>query len=354
MSRTKTERVTGLISRGPGDSPAPAVPEAGRTIEAVTGEILALKAQAGEALLEIGKRLIEAKGLLPHGDWLPWLETQVDFSERTAQNLMRIAREWENPQQLRILGVRKVLALLSLPPVERDEFMQENPPENMTAVELERAIRERDEAREKARAQEQEKKKIAEELDIAKKSAEVLNTTAARERERADAAEARVKELEARPVDVAVEPVPDEKAIEEAAKKAASEARAAAETAYEAKLKAADAEKQTLLKSAKMREEALEAERETNKKLAAELKAARDKAEAAEKAAKNAAKNADLPEDKILYKILCEEILNDANKLSGIGLKARQAGDKQLDGAVKKALEMLSGKLAAMAGGGAE
>lgn len=350
MSRTKTERVTGLISRRPGDSPAPAVPEAGRTIEAVTGEILALKAQAGEALLEIGKRLIEAKGMLQHGDWLPWLETQVDFSERTAQNLMRIAREWENPQQLRILGVRKVLALLSVPPAERDEFMQANPPETMTAVELEKAIRERDEARENARAQEQEKKKIAQELDIAKESAATLNNTVTRERERADAAEARVKELEERPVDVAVELVPDEKAIEEAAKKAASEARAAAETAYEAKLKAADAEKQTLLKSAKMRKEALEAERETNKKLAAELKAALDKAEAAEKAAKNA----DLPEDKILYKILCEEILSNANKLAGIGLKARQAGDKQLDGAVKKALEMLSGKLAAMAGGGAE
>lgn len=354
MSRTKTERVTGLISRGPGDSPAPAVPEAGRTIEAVTGEILALKAQAGEALLEIGKRLIEAKGLLPHGNWLPWLETQVDFSERTAQNLMRIAREWENPQQLRILGVRKVLALLSLPPVERDEFMQENPPENMTAVELEKAIRERDEARENAHALEQERKKIAEELDIANKSAALLNNAAARERERADAAEARVKELEERPVDVAVEPVPDQKAIEEAAKKAASEARAAAETAYKAKLKAAEKNRQKERDKAAELEGKLEAEAAIVKAMEAKLTETENALKQAKADAENAAKSADLPEDKILYKILCEEILSDANKLVGIGLKARQAGDKQLDGAVKKALEMLSGKLAAMAGGGAE
>lgn len=31
--------------------------------------------------------------MLPHGAWLPWLEEQVEFSERTARNFMRLARE---------------------------------------------------------------------------------------------------------------------------------------------------------------------------------------------------------------------------------------------------------------------
>ena len=42
-----------------------------RTIETVTVEILDLKREAGEAILDIGARLIEAKGMLSHGEWLP-------------------------------------------------------------------------------------------------------------------------------------------------------------------------------------------------------------------------------------------------------------------------------------------
>ena len=71
-----------------------------RDIETITGEILSLKQTAGDAILGIGQRLIEAKELLPHGEWLPWLNEKVEFSERAAQNFMRLAREWSNPQTL--------------------------------------------------------------------------------------------------------------------------------------------------------------------------------------------------------------------------------------------------------------
>ena len=56
-----------------------------RDIETITGEILALKEKAGTAILDIGRRLIDAKALLPHGEWLPWLTERVEFSERSAQ-----------------------------------------------------------------------------------------------------------------------------------------------------------------------------------------------------------------------------------------------------------------------------
>jgi Protein of unknown function (DUF3102) len=41
-----------------------------------------------------GDLLIEAKDRVSHGDWLPWLEANVGFSERTAQAYMRLAREY--------------------------------------------------------------------------------------------------------------------------------------------------------------------------------------------------------------------------------------------------------------------
>ena len=80
-----------------------------RPIEAITEEIIFYKAQAGAAILEIGKRLNEAKAQLPHGEWLGWLQEKVDFSESTAQRFMRLAKEYENPSPVTDLGASKAL-----------------------------------------------------------------------------------------------------------------------------------------------------------------------------------------------------------------------------------------------------
>ena len=46
-----------------------------------------------EAAVEAGRALIEAKSLLPHGHWLPWLEANCpDVGVRMAQKYARVAR----------------------------------------------------------------------------------------------------------------------------------------------------------------------------------------------------------------------------------------------------------------------
>jgi Protein of unknown function (DUF3102) len=45
-----------------------------------------------ENAIAAGELLIEAKGLLKHGTWLPWLRDNVNISERTAQVYMRCAK----------------------------------------------------------------------------------------------------------------------------------------------------------------------------------------------------------------------------------------------------------------------
>ena len=45
-----------------------------------------------ERAIEAGERLIEAKALVAHGQWLPWLKELCDLSERSAQVYMRLAR----------------------------------------------------------------------------------------------------------------------------------------------------------------------------------------------------------------------------------------------------------------------
>lgn len=121
-----------------------------RPIETITAEIQILKQRAGEDIIGIGQRLIEAKEQLQHGEWLPWLRDEVQFSERSAQQFMRIAKEYSNPQLVADLGVRKALNLLALPESEREEFAAEKHEVNgeeksvaeMSARELEQAIKE--------------------------------------------------------------------------------------------------------------------------------------------------------------------------------------------------------------------
>lgn len=117
-----------------------------RSIDTITTEILFYKQQAGVTILEIGKRLIEAKEQLEHGEWLDWLEHRGDTSVRTAQNLMRLSKEYGNTKSISYLGVTKALALLAVPAEEREQFAEEVHAEGLSVRELKKAIQERDEA----------------------------------------------------------------------------------------------------------------------------------------------------------------------------------------------------------------
>lgn len=97
-----------------------------RTIETVTEEILDIKQRVAEDFMELGQRLCEAKELLPHGEWLPWLANHVQFSERQAQKFMALARGYEsNPQLAADFGSEKAFALLDLPMEEREQIAAE-------------------------------------------------------------------------------------------------------------------------------------------------------------------------------------------------------------------------------------
>jgi hypothetical protein len=73
---------------------------------------------AGEAIgfaIACGELLLEAKASVPHGQWLPWLRTNVAFGERSAQGYMRIAQRLPNPQRVADLPLRRVLGELRTP-----------------------------------------------------------------------------------------------------------------------------------------------------------------------------------------------------------------------------------------------
>lgn len=64
-----------------------------------------------------GEALNAAKGHVPHGEWLKWLDTHFDGSRDTAANYMRIASRWDelNVERVPHLTVRAAIASLSEP-----------------------------------------------------------------------------------------------------------------------------------------------------------------------------------------------------------------------------------------------
>ncbi len=164
-----------------------------REIAEVTAEIQELKRQAQAMVLyyvvEIGRRLTEAKLVLPHGEWSAWLKNEVDFSQSTANNYMRLFEEYgdkqitmfgalSNSQTIGNLSYTKALKLLAIPAEEREKFAEEVSANEISVRELEKAIKERDDAirkaeEEKARSAElEEKLSVLEDAEYRAKEAE--------------------------------------------------------------------------------------------------------------------------------------------------------------------------------------
>ncbi len=178
-----------------------AVMAAERTIEVVTSEIVRLQNNLAMVTvatgIEVGRRLVEAKAMVKHGEWGEYIEKNLPFSQTWATRYMRLYNAYGSKQvslfdddltvnfaALQNMSVTNALALLALPEGEREEFIEAHDVTEMSTRELEKAIRERDEAR---------------------KAAEEANARAEKAGADLEAAEAMIDELEHRPVEVAVE-----------------------------------------------------------------------------------------------------------------------------------------------------
>jgi hypothetical protein len=77
-------------------------------IRAAHAGVQAAAQQAAEYAVAAGKALIEAKALVRHGEWLPWLKANCGFAERTAQLYMRIAEKGLPTDVIAALGLKAV------------------------------------------------------------------------------------------------------------------------------------------------------------------------------------------------------------------------------------------------------
>nr|DAT52011.1 MAG TPA: Protein of unknown function (DUF3102) [Caudoviricetes sp.] len=124
----------------------------------LAAEIRALTASMLSTIIEIGRRMCQAKEMLPHGEFGAWVKDETGYSQSTANNFMRLFQEYGaaqeslfgaevNSQTFGNLPYSKALALLAVPAEEREEFARERHVEDMSTRELKQAIKERDELR---------------------------------------------------------------------------------------------------------------------------------------------------------------------------------------------------------------
>lgn len=170
-----------------------------RTATEIAIEIQVIKQQTMQtvaaACFQIGKRLCEAKELVPAGEWLTYLQEQLDYKPTTAENLMRIYKEYgdeqvdllsgKSPAELfGSLNQSQMVAMFSLSMEDRKELLEDHPdlPE-MSARDVQKLVKEKQEAEaERDRERKQREK------------AEKLTTDQAN---RADKAEAKTQKLKA-------------------------------------------------------------------------------------------------------------------------------------------------------------
>ncbi len=322
-----------------------------RTPDIIGAEIRGLTQQAKRMTLwfgiEIGRRLTEAKEILDHGQWLPYLKEQTEFSQPTASRFMKLYDEYGakqtslfgaelNYSTLNNLSISNALRLLAVPEDEREKFAADNDVEHMSTRELDELIKQRDDAEQRAARAEEQVQQAADgaaradkQYQKAKQELHLLREKLSNAEAQKATAEKELSELRARPVEVAVEV--DEKAVEEAV------------TAARAKNDAEWAEKM-----AKVKNELSDAKLKTEK-LKSKIKKAEEKA-AASAAELDKLKKAQTLNDPntAVFKQIFEQVQEDFNKLHGSLLKVKASDPdtaNKLTAAVRALVDKMQGAL---------
>lgn len=320
-----------------------------RDLDTITTEIRTITEQARctmvTAAIEVGRRLVEAKAMVPRGEWGKYLEEKVEFSHSQANNMMRLYQEYGSSQEslfgggvkkaVEGLSVTSAIRLLALPEEERETFVEENRVEEMSTRELEAAIKEKNAALEARKQAEADRESLSESLKSAKESEKkALSAVAEAEKAKQDL-EIKAKNLEAK--------LKDAKA---AVRQAKAEVQAAKENpevpenvmeAIRAEAEAAVAEKAAQEAAARLAQ--------AEKERAAAEERAKEASAALEEARKQAALSSP---DAAVFKVVFTQVQEDFNRLLGTLKKITDPDmTEKLTAAVEKLLETMGQRVRA-------
>jgi hypothetical protein len=131
-------------------APHPTAPKLAEHAEVIR----TLGKRAVRDIIEIGRRLVDAKKIAGHGNWLPWLEREFSWSSSTAGKYMNVYRMFQHRLSGKYVGATdltidiealKTLAAPTTPDDVRDEAEQRaDRGEHLSAADVQQMI---DEAR---------------------------------------------------------------------------------------------------------------------------------------------------------------------------------------------------------------
>lgn len=98
-------------------------------LQDVAQKIKALRRAATEHAVEIGRELLGVKEKLPHGVFVKWVEKACEFKIRTAQDLMKLAREADSDTNTKLVALMvpstlRVYLSKTIPPVVRNSILK--------------------------------------------------------------------------------------------------------------------------------------------------------------------------------------------------------------------------------------
>lgn len=296
-----------------------------RDINTITSEIRYIQNDvqqyAAQGALKIGERLCEAKELLGHGEFLPWIKDEFGWTDRTAQKLMAVYREFGDSQKSLFgpeintktysdLPISKLYLLISVPESEREDFVKENNVAEMSVREMEKLLREKKEAEDESREAHAELDKLADKY--------AALSAVASEQE---------KELKAAQADVSA-------SIETAKKEAAAEAEKArraaekAQKAAEAEAKKARDEAEAAKKDLQQLRDNPEIPQEVMDKLKAQFGKAAEEAEARAREAEAKLKVSD--PDVAMFKLHFDNLQKTAASMAQLITKMKRSGNADM------------------------
>ena len=119
-------------------------------IDELAMQARALRLSINVNMWQLARVFIEAKKLVPHGEWDSWLKENANVGKRTAEDMMAAYRRFGSNPSFANLGQTKTFKLLPLPEGAEEDFLREHDVERMSTREIQEAVRK---AREDARAE---------------------------------------------------------------------------------------------------------------------------------------------------------------------------------------------------------
>lgn len=140
-----------ILSSDEKPNDTPVVAEPAPVLEVITlagraNRIRKLQADVQRGIIQIGEELIAAKEEVGHGNWSTWLETEFSWTQRTANNFMRVAERFGKMENVFQFQPSALQAMLALPEGTEQEFIaaqadQGTPVETQSARDVQKNVK---------------------------------------------------------------------------------------------------------------------------------------------------------------------------------------------------------------------